>query len=347
MSIRIRKSWVIFLFSFPMLYAQGFTLKCRSTVDDCIQHMADACHWSLHYEEKFHQNMSMQRVFKDCEEAMNYMKKSVSGLFISDNKIYYKPSKEDNVWYKPEYLSVHTIKKQLKLWLSHAVFKRFGFFDVSDTLTFPSDVLPTMQQLDVPPKQIHLQAIMWIIDEHHKKHIGISPDIFTSWDIENMREQLHILESTGNVQVLAEPQLYLGVGHKAVISSGEEIPYQIADGKRTHISFKKALLTLAVKAHHIGNHGASVDVEVTFDKPSEHIYHGNVGIARQLVRTQVRLPFGKSMVMGGVYLQRQSLQKSCLPILGALPGAGFLFCEYSKLSKKSLLYVMIHAYLVQ
>jgi len=345
MSLLLRQLFLLIGIFFTLsLYANDQVhFQCEESSGSCLTQLATLCQWSVDHAMSLDLSFTFKKSYKNCREVYQWLQERVPGIFLVKNVLTMQHNATEEIVYSPEFLSVHVIQKQLKRWLSSAMMKKIAFFDISSLIFVPPDKVDVVKTLDIPPKQIHIQALLWIADVQHRKDIGIKPHILSSNSLEEMRNHLHMMESYGDVQVLAEPQLYLGVAHKAVVSSGEEIPYQIAHSKNPRISFKKALLVLAVKAQHIGADGATVDIEVSFDKPSEHSYHGNVAIARQTVKTSLRLPFNKPVVMGGVYVQRASVQKNCLPVIGHIPIVGDFLCYNASVDKKSSLYVMLSA----
>ena len=313
-------------------------LMNKGNINQFGKMLAKKCHWTW-ITSAHNQSVSWDKNYDDCDTALQDINQQYP-FVLNGNDLSFKII-NDFIWYQPEFLSVLTIKKQLRGWLSAKLIKGFGFFEDSGAIWIPKEKEEFIDMLDIPPKQIHLRAIIWVSDSSEQSHTGLSPNILQAMHYDQLLEHLHLLQSEGLATVLAEPELYLLMLKKAVVSSGEEIPYQTSNDKKTHVSFKKALLSLTVKAQHIGNKGASLDIEISFDKATEQQYHGNVGIARQTVKSSLRIPFNTPFVMGGVRQQRTATRSNCLPVLNKLPIFGSLFCEKNKLDKQSLLYVML------
>lgn len=304
------------------------------------QSLAKICHWKYVPHDGSKAVASWNKHYESCEDALVDVQKKhhmqLDGLVLSLGG-----SSDGFIWYRPEYRAVSSYKKQFTSWLSAKVVKTYGFFEESGLIFIHADKRSVLEVLDVPPKQIHLRAVLWIMDQSMQYHVGMSPEAMMHQPFDQFLDHLHLMQGKGVVRVLAQPELYMVNQKKSLVYSGEEIPYASVDSKRTQILFKKALLSLSAQAIHIGDKGASLDVEITFDKASENQYHGNVGIARQMVKSSLRLPFYTSRVMGGVKQHRSSLQKRCVPFVSAVPVVGAMFCESSQLERQSMLYVML------
>lgn len=302
--------------------------------------LAKQCGWQWVNVDKGGPLISLVENYPDCQEALRKLQLKYS-LSLFGGRLSSVPAEGEFSYYQPEYQPVSAFKKQLKAWLSSKLLKTFGFFEDSGFVYLSKEKKELIRLLDVPPRQLHLRAIVWVADQKLQSHMGFSAEKFSHMGFDQWLEHLHWLQGEGSIKVLAQPELFMINNKKAVVYSGEEIPYVSSSAKRPQVLFKKALLSLSAKTSHIGERGASLEVEITFDKASENQYHGNVGIARQMVKSSLRLPFYTSRVMGGVRQNRQSVQKYCLPIISGFPVIGAAFCETATLERQSILYVMI------
>lgn len=296
--------------------------------------LAKQCSWSWIKSESILESFDLDVSYNSCSEALEDLS-SLYDLKLEKNKLFV----DDYSFYKPEFMTVSSIKKQIKTWLGSKVFKKLGFFDESGILFLNKNNEKLVKSLDVPLKQLHLRAILWISDQREQQHLSLNYDKIMSF--EKWLNKLSAMQQEGLVKILAQPELYMLVNKKALVYSGEEIPYISKDSKKSNVLFKKALLSMMAKALHIGENSATIEVELTFDKPSEHYYNGNVAIARQKVKTTLRIPFNTSRVMGGVSQYRHSFEENCWPIVGKIPVLKHVFCESALYEKKSLLYVML------
>ena len=304
--------------------------------------LAKQCGWHWIKTDLASEEVSWDARYEHCDDALQSVQKKYKIVLSGDQLSLPEVSEVERLtWYQPEYHSVAVFKKQLRAWLSTKVIKTFGFFEESGVLLLQKEKKEMIELMDVPPKQVHLRAVLWVTDQKMQSHLGFSPETIAQMPFDQWLEHVHWMQGEGSVKVLAQPELFMVNNKKAVVYSGEEIPYVSADAKRPQVLFKKALLSLTAKTSHIGEKGASLEIEITFDKASENQYHGNVGIARQMVKTSLRLPFHTLRVMGGVRQHRQSMQKQCLPVISVLPMIGPLFCETSKLERQSMLYVLL------
>lgn len=301
--------------------------------------LAKVCQWDWVKYDGSQSTVSWDERYKDCGAALNDVKKK-HHFMLMGNTLMVKDS-SDVFWYRPEYVSVSKIKKQIRSWVSSKVLKTYGFFEDSGLIVMSDDKKDFVSLVDLPPKQLHLRAVLWVTDQTDQSHIGFSSDNVSQMRFDQWLDHLHLMQGKGVVKVLAQPELFMTQDKKSMVYSGEEIPYVSSNTKYPQVLFKKALLSLTVKSTHIGDQGASMDIEITFDKASEHQYHGNVGIARQMVKSHLRLPYYTSRVMGGVKQHRESLREQCVPFISGFPVIGSLFCETSKTERLTMLYVMI------
>lgn len=319
------------------LYALDFQVQEGSLGSALNMHAKD-CAW--HSWDPSLERLSVDAGhYTSCQDWLKELKIQHPNLLL--HKGHLSVDEQVFTWYRPEYLSVKKLKKDLKGVIKASLFKSFGFFEEKNMMWVSQDKKHWIRALDHPSKQVHLRALLWIVDAQHQKQLGISPDFFKNMSFEDCVDRLHWMQGEGRIQLLAQPELYVMEGKKAIVSSGEEIPYQTKDVKQSKILFKKALLSLGVHIHHIGESGVFLDVDINLDKASEKQYQNNVAIARQRVKSTLRIPFGKAMLLGGVRQQRVSTQQHCPLGVSSVSWLSSIFCENLSVDKQSLLYVLL------
>ena len=137
---------------------------------------------------------------------------------------------------------------------------------------------------------------------------GIS---FVDADAEN-RLRLTLLRDKGDSRVLSHPRIYVTAGQTAEIFQGEEIPYITRteqDGQQTE--FRQAGLRLKVTPRLVQPQLLSVTVEL--NKDSVDTTRANPPIARRELQTEMLLPVGATLMIGGIKVQRDSISTSGIP----------------------------------
>lgn len=150
--------------------------------------------------------------------------------------------------------------------------------------------------------------------------------------------ELSALESDGRGEIISSPRVITQDGHEASIKQGVQIPYNKLDSSgNTTTVFKEANLALKVTPKIAPNRSVDMILEVDKDTPSYQT-DGTIRIATNGVQTQVRVHSGETVVLGGVYEQRQSKTTSKVPLLGDLPIVGRAFrSDANTVDKQELL----------
>ena len=159
--------------------------------------------------------------------------------------------------------------------------------------------------------------------------------------------ELTALETDSKGKVISSPRVVTSDQTEATIATGTEIPYQQASSSgATSVSFKSATLSLSVKPQITPDNNIIMDIKVNKDSVGT-LYAGVPSINTNNVKTQVLVENGGTVVIGGVYLQQQSNGVNKVPLLGDIPGLGYLFRSTAKLDNKSELLVFITPKIIQ
>jgi type IV pilus assembly protein PilQ len=128
---------------------------------------------------------------------------------------------------------------------------------------------------------------------------------------------------------------------EAVIEQGTEIPYQQATSSgATSVSFRKANLSLKVKPQITPDGNIIMTLDVNKDEPGATTPAG-IAISTKHVKTEVLVENGGTVVIGGIYDQRERADNTRVPFFGDLPYIGFLFRNQVTTSSKTELFVFI------
>ncbi len=150
--------------------------------------------------------------------------------------------------------------------------------------------------------------------------------------------ELSALQSENLGEVVASPRILTTNQKEAVIKSGEEIPFlQSTSSGAASIRFKEAVLSLTVTPQITPDNRIILDLHVTQNTRGEQTAQGPA-INTQELSTRVLVSNGDTVVLGGIYQQRTKTDTTKVPILGDIPGVGWLFKNTKReVSKQELL----------
>jgi len=153
--------------------------------------------------------------------------------------------------------------------------------------------------------------------------------------------ELSALETEGRGEIVAQPKVVTADRQTATIKSGEEIPYQEASSSgATSVSFKEAVLSLEVTPHITPDDNIIMDLRVNQDSRGE-VTAGIPSIDTNEVITQVLVPNGETVVLGGIYQTDIAHTVSKTPFLGDIPYLGALFRKVERSDERSELLIFI------
>ena len=162
---------------------------------------------------------------------------------------------------------------------------------------------------------------------------------FTSTDL-FLTAELSALEASGEGEVVSQPKIITGDKQKAVIKSGQEVPYQegAASGATT-TAFKEAVLKLDVTPNITPDDRVLLDLVVNKDSVGEFVPSGNGGLIPTIdtteLTTQVLVGNGETVVLGGVFQNEESVTVEKVPFLGDIPYVGRLFKSTANRQEKT------------
>jgi type IV pilus assembly protein PilQ len=158
--------------------------------------------------------------------------------------------------------------------------------------------------------------------------------------------ELSALQAEGNGEIYSTPRVIVSNNAEARISQGVEIPYQESSSSgATTTQFKEAVLSLTVTPQITPDDRIIMDLLVTKDSVGAIVPSGQGGFVPSIdtrdVQTTVLVNDGETVVLGGIYEteNRDDVQK--VPVLGDIPGLGFLFRTKSTLSNRAELLIFV------
>jgi len=165
--------------------------------------------------------------------------------------------------------------------------------------------------------------------------------LFNSKLTQFLNLEITALEADGKGKVIASPRVLTADQVEAVIEQGTEIPYQQATSSgATSVSFRKANLALKVKPQITPDGNIIMTLDVNKDEPGA-VTPAGVQISTKHVKTEVLVENGGTVVIGGIYLQRDRTDITRVPFFGDLPYIGFLFRNQATIANKDELLVFI------
>lgn len=215
-------------------------------------------------------------------------------------------------------------------------------------------VREALQRLDLPYKQISLEAKIVSIVKEDNKNIGINWE----WDeipssssddedgvkagkihfgpgyLFRYQSTLSAMISSGKAKILASPRITTMPGKEAAIFIGDHIPViteKTTDGsvtQSTEYVDAGIKLTYTPQVNENGDITAKVHTEVS--TPILIAELKNYKITTRSAETYVRLKDGETLVIGGLINAEETNNLSRIPLLSNLPVLGHLFKDTSK-----------------
>ncbi len=224
-----------------------------------------------------------------------------------------------------------------------------------------------LKTLDIPVKQIFIQARILNASKGFSKSLGVSFSAkhdkdeiafqgrnpagdFGQFQITlakigggiSLDSHISAAEKNNQTEVLAMPKILTADQQNATIKQGKELAYEeTATSGATSVRFKEAVLELSVTPHITPNHDIILDLHVKHDVIGKLAENGQPTIDTQAIHTQVRLHDGETIVLGGIYSNRHLNQRQDVPVLSKIPLLGHLFKDRYREDDKNELLVFV------
>ena len=158
--------------------------------------------------------------------------------------------------------------------------------------------------------------------------------------------ELSALQAEGDGRVVSTPRIVATNQREARILQGTEIPYQESSSSgATTTQFKEAVLSLTVTPQITPDDRIIMDLTITKDSVGEVVPSATGGFVpsidtRELV-TQVVVNDGETVVLGGVYETELRDTVNKVPVLGDIPGLGYLFRSRTSTNNNAELLIFV------
>lgn len=249
---------------------------------------------------------------------------------------------------------------------------------VQDVATKLEDVRRLVGQLDIPVRQVLIEARIVTADDGFARDLGARfgvSDVMNSGEVNSdfnvnlpianpagslglsfarlqdgivVDMELSALESENRGEVVASPKVITANQKEAYIKAGEEIPYQQSSGGAsgsTTIQFKEAVLELRVTPQITPDGNVILDLKIVQDTRGDALIFDGVAAApainTQEVGTQVLVKNGETIVLGGIFQHRTTYDESKVPLLGDIPLLGWLFKNTQREDTKQELLIFV------
>ena len=161
--------------------------------------------------------------------------------------------------------------------------------------------------------------------------------------------EIQAMEAQGKGKLVSSPRILTGDRTKATIKEGVQIPYlnREGDGEAT-VEFKDAVLLLDVTPQITPEGQIIMDLNITKDSVNSGVAVGDQpAINTRSLTTQVRVDNAGTVVIGGVYIEEDSVTDSKVPLLGDIPVLGYLFKSKSTKRDRRELIIFITPKIVE
>lgn len=170
---------------------------------------------------------------------------------------------------------------------------------------------------------------------------ALSVSIFGENAARFLNLEISALEADSKGKVISSPRVVTADKVKAIIEQGTQLPYQVASASgATSIAFQQANLKLEATPQITPEGNVILELDITNDSVGQSTPAG-YAIDTKHVKTQVLVENGGTVVIGGIFTQDDEDTVTKVPLLGDIPGIGFLFRNTAKSSTKKEMLVFI------
>jgi len=252
--------------------------------------------------EEMHRTIVVHLQYAKAEDIANLLQKGHSALFSKQGSLY--------------------------------VDTRTNVLGIQDTENRLLMISRFIEKLDIPVKQILIEARLVSIDQNYEQELGIRFSTINGLTIAHLADnnlldldiKLSALEREGHGELISSPSLFTSNQKMASIEAGEEIPYQEATSSgATAMVFKKAVLGLKVTPQILPHEKVLLELQINQDRPSTHLVLGVPTIATRQIKTYVLVKNNHTVVLGGIYESNKEKNEEGLPFLSKIPVLGLLF----------------------
>lgn len=154
--------------------------------------------------------------------------------------------------------------------------------------------------------------------------------------------ELSAMQMEERGEVISSPRVITVERKQASIQQGVDIPYQESSGSgASTTSFKRASLGMTVTPQITPDNKVIMDLTVQRDSPGAAGANGVPNIDTREVTTQVIVPNGDTVILGGIFEQEKRKSRSKVPLFGDIPILGALFRRDTQSNNKNELLIFV------
>ncbi len=146
-------------------------------------------------------------------------------------------------------------------------------------------------------------------------------------NILNLNVRLSAAETDGLVRIVSNPRILTLDNREASISQGTLIPFSQVSAQGVQTTFMEAKLGLKVRPHVTADGSIAMHVTLNRDEPdfNQTAANGAPTILKRLADTDLLVPDGATVVIGGIYTRNTGKNIDQVPFFGSIPIIGVLF----------------------
>jgi len=208
-----------------------------------------------------------------------------------------------------------------------------------------------VEKLDVPARQVALEAKVVAVQRSEAEKLGISWEWTKIHHNFTYEGTLDLLTSSGKARILSKPNIITLQGREAVINIGGEVPIPAVTVTNTttttSIEYRPAGIVL--KCCPLVNEAGCIEsvLHIEVSSPSYVKEMKAYSFQKRSVDTRVRMLDGETLVIGGLISKEEEKQFSKIPFLGDIPVIGKLFQNNSTKTSEEEVMIFIKAWILQ
>ncbi|MEO0279087.1 MAG: secretin N-terminal domain-containing protein, partial [candidate division WOR-3 bacterium] len=256
---------------------------------------------------------------------------------------------------------------------------------ISASPRYFNEVIRLIEELDQPQPQVLIQVLLAEVTLDQNNTLGIEWSYMTKGDPQvrvgldygiaeamritgggftaitgnNVDILIHMLQNQGRLEVLSRPQILAADNQKATINIGQRVPL-ITDSRVTErgdtinqFKYENIGVILEVTPRITPDNFVTLDVSPTVSELSSSTVDVSPGVSIPIINqrsasTTVTVQSGQSVLIGGLISTVDDIRVKKIPLLGDIPGLGYLFStRTAKKERKELLIVLTPHILVK
>ncbi len=217
-----------------------------------------------------------------------------------------------------------------------------------------------LKEMDFPLQKVHLAAHIVTISSQDLHELGVrwgfkneegmnplrlnnfnvniplqNPALVAGFQVARINSrlldlELSALEQEKQVDIIASPRLITSHQQTASVKQGTDIPYPVASGTKgaTTVEFKEAVLGMEVTPKILRNGLITLKLKISQNMPGMAMKRGEeetFAIDKQEIKTQITVKQGETIILGGIFQQKNNQRAYKVPGLANIPLLGRFF----------------------